>query len=89
MPKCLARQVTSSPKEIRPEVTPATARSPVWAVEAMWRSMLRDKSKILSMGAWIWRDVWMTGTRQFFQLLTAEMPEPIRINPTKNTNTLN
>lgn len=34
MPKCLASQVTSSPKPINPEVTPATALSWVDAVDA-------------------------------------------------------
>lgn len=45
------RQVTSWPMPMSPEVTPATARSPVPAVESMCRSMLRERSKTRSTGA--------------------------------------
>jgi len=50
-PKCRARHVTSSPAPMRPEVTPATARSPVFDVEFVWRSMLRAKSNTRPIGA--------------------------------------
>src|SRR5258708_26035115 len=53
MPKCRPFQVTRSSKPIRPEVTPAMACSPVKSVEAMCRSMLRDKLKTRSTGALI------------------------------------
>src|SRR4051812_40643703 len=51
IPRCFARQVTSSPGPIRPEVTPAIARSPVREAEDIWRSMLRERSKTRSTGA--------------------------------------
>jgi len=50
-PKCLARHVTSSPRPMSPDVTPAIARSPDLDVECACKSMLRDKSKTLSIGA--------------------------------------
>jgi hypothetical protein len=51
MPKCRARQVTSSPSPINPAVTPAMATSPVRSVLLVCNSMLRDKSKHRSIGA--------------------------------------
>src|SRR5450432_2922288 len=50
-PKCRPRQVTCCPEPISPEVTPAIACSPVQSVDAICKSMLRDKSKQRSIGA--------------------------------------
>ena len=44
-PKCRACQVTSSPGPMRPEVTPPIAFSFDRAMEPVWASMLRDRSK--------------------------------------------
>ena len=49
-PRCFARQVTVSFSFISPFARPAITRSPVAAVETIWRSMLRDKSKQTWMG---------------------------------------
>ncbi len=50
-PKWRASQDTSCPGPIRPEVTPATARSREATIDSRWRSMLRDRSKHRSAGA--------------------------------------
>src|SRR4051812_1415360 len=62
IPKCRARHVTSCPGPMRPDVTPAMARSPVAAVERVCMSMLRDRSKTRSMGAATIVTISMVGT---------------------------
>src|SRR5690606_12312467 len=46
-PKRRARHVTSSPRPIRPDVTPPTARSPDALMDATWTSTDSDSSKTL------------------------------------------
>src|SRR6266511_2383590 len=71
-PKCTASQVTSSPAFKRPVVTPPTARSCVLAVDCVWTSTSRIRSKHLSIGAAIDVSRRMTGTASL--LLTPYAP---------------
>src|SRR5690606_41626986 len=48
MPKCLARQVTCSPKPMLPLVTPATACSPDSAMEPVCASIDRKSTRLNS-----------------------------------------
>src|ERR1043165_5016613 len=50
-PKCLACQVTVSPRRIRPELTPPITRSPLPAIEAVCVSISRETSNTRRGGA--------------------------------------
>ena len=61
LPRCFPFQVTVSLRFTRPVVTPATASSRVWAIDFLWRSMLRARSNTRSIGAAIKVVKWMVG----------------------------
>lgn len=62
IPKCVASQVTDSSRPISPLMQPSTDRSFVCAVDFIWRSMLRERSKTTSQRASIRVSTSITGT---------------------------